>query len=76
MQFALMIYHTPEEFDMRKDYSHPHIGAWRNCAGQRRHHEYFASSRQPFPIPSAGQTVGSMPMRSLTADRILCWQPR
>ena len=29
MQFALMIYHTPEEFDMRKDYSHPHIGAWR-----------------------------------------------
>ena len=29
MQFALMIYHTPEEFDMRNDYSHPHIGAWR-----------------------------------------------
>ena len=29
MQFALMIYHTPEEFDMRKDYSHTHIGAWR-----------------------------------------------
>ncbi|HEV2195594.1 MAG TPA: YciI family protein [Candidatus Acidoferrum sp.] len=30
MQFALMIYHAPEEFDMRKnDYSHPHLGAWR-----------------------------------------------
>ena len=30
MQFALMIYHTPQEFDMRKnDYSHPHLGAWR-----------------------------------------------
>ncbi len=30
MQFALMIYHTPEEFDFRKnDYSHPHLGAWR-----------------------------------------------
>jgi hypothetical protein len=30
MQFALMIYHTPEEFDMRKnDYSDPHLGAWR-----------------------------------------------
>ena len=30
MQFALMIYHTPEEFDIRKnDYSDPHLGAWR-----------------------------------------------
>src|SRR5271169_6834494 len=30
MQFALMIYHTTEEFDMRKnDYSDPHLGAWR-----------------------------------------------
>lgn len=30
MQFALMIYHTQEEFDMRKgDYSDPHLGAWR-----------------------------------------------
>jgi hypothetical protein len=30
MQFALMIYHTPEEFDMRKnDYSDLHLGAWR-----------------------------------------------
>jgi hypothetical protein len=30
MQFTLMIYHTPEEFEMRKnDYKHPHLGAWR-----------------------------------------------
>ena len=30
MQFALLIYHSPEEFDMRKnDYSDPHLGAWR-----------------------------------------------
>jgi hypothetical protein len=30
MQFALMIYHTPEEFAMRKnDYNDPHLGAWR-----------------------------------------------
>jgi hypothetical protein len=30
MQFALLIYHTPEEFEMRRnDYSHPHLGAWR-----------------------------------------------
>jgi hypothetical protein len=30
MQFALMIYHTPEEFAMRKnDSSDPHLGAWR-----------------------------------------------
>ena len=29
MQFALMIYHTPEEFELRKDYSDPRIGAWR-----------------------------------------------
>ena len=30
MQFALMIYHTPEEFDMRNnDYSDPRLGAWR-----------------------------------------------
>ena len=34
MQFALMIYHTPEEFDMRKrDYSDPHLGAWRPSGG-------------------------------------------
>ena len=30
MQFVLMIYHTPEEFDMRKnDYNHSHLGSWR-----------------------------------------------
>jgi len=30
MQFALMIYHTPEEFAMRtKEYNDPHLGAWR-----------------------------------------------
>src|SRR5260370_42582934 len=30
MPFALMMYHTPEEFAMRKnDYSDPHLGAWR-----------------------------------------------
>jgi hypothetical protein len=30
MQFALMIYHTPEEFAMRKnDYNDPRLGAWR-----------------------------------------------
>ena len=30
MQFALMIYHTPEEFAMRtKEYNDPHRGAWR-----------------------------------------------
>jgi hypothetical protein len=30
MQFVLLIYHSPEEFDLRKnDYSHPHLGAWR-----------------------------------------------
>ena len=30
MQFALLIYHSPEEFDMRKnDYNDPHLGAWR-----------------------------------------------
>ena len=30
MQFVLMIYHTPEEFALRnKDYSDPHLGAWR-----------------------------------------------
>jgi hypothetical protein len=30
MQFALLIYHSPEEFAMRKnDYHDPHLGAWR-----------------------------------------------
>lgn len=30
MQFALLIYHLPEEFDMRKnDYKDPHLAAWR-----------------------------------------------
>ena len=29
LQFALMIYHTPEEFELRKDYSDPRIAAWR-----------------------------------------------
>ena len=30
MQFALLIYHSPEEFAMRnKDYNDPHLGAWR-----------------------------------------------
>jgi hypothetical protein len=30
MQFALLIYHSPEEFAMRKnDYNHPHLAAWR-----------------------------------------------
>ena len=30
MQFALLIYHTPEEFAMRNnEYDDPHLGAWR-----------------------------------------------
>jgi hypothetical protein len=30
MQFALLIYHSPEEFAMRKnDYNGPYVGAWR-----------------------------------------------
>ena len=30
MQFALLIYHTPEEFGMRNnEYNDPHLGAWR-----------------------------------------------
>ena len=30
MQFALLIYHSPEEFAMRnRDYNDPHLGAWR-----------------------------------------------
>ena len=30
MQFALMIYHSPEEFQMRnRDDQDPHLGAWR-----------------------------------------------
>jgi hypothetical protein len=30
MQFVLLIYHTPEEFALRKnDYNDPHLGAWR-----------------------------------------------
>jgi hypothetical protein len=30
MRFALLIYHTPEEFDMRKrDDNDPHLSAWR-----------------------------------------------
>jgi hypothetical protein len=30
MQFALLIYHSPEEFAMRKNaYNDPHLGAWR-----------------------------------------------
>jgi len=30
MQFALLIYHSLEEFAMRKnDYNDPHLGAWR-----------------------------------------------
>ena len=30
MQFALLIYHSPEEFAMRSnDYDDPHLGAWR-----------------------------------------------
>lgn len=30
MQFALLIYHSPDEFAMRKnDYNDPHLSAWR-----------------------------------------------
>lgn len=30
MQFALLIYHSPEEFEMRhKEYDDRHLGAWR-----------------------------------------------
>lgn len=30
MQFALLIYHSPQEFAMREnEYNHPHLAAWR-----------------------------------------------
>jgi NAD(P)-dependent dehydrogenase (short-subunit alcohol dehydrogenase family) len=36
MQFALLIYHSPEEFAMRKNgYNDPHLGAWRVASAVR-----------------------------------------
>jgi len=57
MQFALMIYHTPEEFEMRKnDYNHPHLGAW------RAYHKALVAAgvyvgASALELPEAGTTV-------------------
>jgi hypothetical protein len=57
MQFALMIYHTPEEFEMRKnDYNHPHLGAW------RAYHKALVEAKvyvgaNALELPETGTTV-------------------
>src|ERR1700693_1528692 len=57
MQFVLMIYHTPEEFDMRKgDYSDPNLGACRD------YHKALVKagvdvSADALEVPETGTTV-------------------
>lgn len=57
MQFALLIYHAPEEFDMRKyDYEDPHLGAW------RAYHKALVEARvyvggNALEVPETGTTV-------------------
>jgi hypothetical protein len=56
MQFALLIYHSPEAFAMRKnDYNDPYLGAWRAYYQQ----EYEANGNQ---APYRGRrTAGASP---------------
>src|SRR6266446_3490188 len=43
--------------------------AWRSCAGQRKHHEYFVSSRQPFPYRI---TEGLLVIRPESGADLVC----
>lgn len=57
MQFALMIYHTPEEFEMRKkDYSDPHLGAWRAYYKALVEAGVYVAG-DPLEVPDTGTTV-------------------
>jgi len=57
MQFALMIYHSPEEFAMRKnDYNDPQLGAW------RAYHKALVQARvyvgaNALELPETGTTL-------------------
>jgi hypothetical protein len=57
MQFVLMIYHTPDEFGMRKnDYTDPRLGAW------RAYHKALVEagvyvSANALEVPETGTTV-------------------
>lgn len=57
MQFALMIYHTAEEFDLRRsDYNHPHLGAWRAYYKALAEAGVYAGA-QALEVPETGTTV-------------------
>lgn len=57
MQFALLIYHTPEEFAMRKnDYNDPHLSAWRGYHKALVEAGVYVSG-EPLEVPETGATV-------------------
>jgi hypothetical protein len=57
MQFVLMIYHTPEEFEMRKnDYNDPHLGAWRAYYQALVEARVYVSG-DALEVPETGTTV-------------------
>jgi len=58
MQFALLIYHSPEEFGMRKnDYSDPHLGAWRAYYKARVEAGVYVVGANALEVPETGTTV-------------------
>ena len=57
MQFALLIYHAPEEFDLRKnDYSDPRLGAWRGYYKALVEAGVYVSG-DALEVPETGTTV-------------------
>jgi hypothetical protein len=57
MQFALLIYHSPEEFAMREnDYNDPHLAAWRAYAKALFEAGVYVGG-SALEVPETGSTV-------------------
>ena len=78
MQFALLIYHSPEEFAMRKnDYNGPYLGAWRAYRRQERRCVLKEGKRrvQGAPMPTLAGFIILRPLRDTLRPQI-CYSER
>ncbi len=72
MQFALLIYHSPEEFEMRKnDYNDPHLAAWRAYCKALVEAGVYVSANA-LEVPETGTTVRLQEGKAPRAGWALC----
>ena len=76
MQFALLIYHSPEEFASRKnDYNDPYLGSWRAYYKALVEAGVYVGA-DALEVPETGTTVRFIILELPSVDAALEWAAR